>query len=97
MAKQKNAIVNDSEIAKILTKKINSLGKSQIEIAEDIGFLNPNMVTMIKQGRTKVPIAKVKAIANTLEIEPKWLLKRCLKEYQPENWEVIKDIFGIEI
>jgi len=54
------------------------------------------MVTMIKQGHTKVPIAKVKLIANTLGIEPEWLLKRCLKEYQPENWNVIKDIFDIK-
>jgi len=44
---------------------------------------------MIKQGRTKLPLAKVGPMAKALELDPTSLLKLCIKEYQPDTWDAI--------
>ena len=54
--------------------------KSQAEIAEEAGFINPNMVTMIKNGSTKLPIDRVPALAKALECDPALLLRLALEQ-----------------
>ncbi len=94
MSKEKESkIVIESQVARFLSDAINSSSKSQLEIARDVGFPKPNMITMLKQGRTKMPITKVKLMACSLGIDPKVLLRLCFEEYQPDNWAVIEDIF----
>ena len=44
--------------------------KTQAEIAKEAGFINPNMVAMIKQGATKLPIDRVPALAKALDSDP---------------------------
>lgn len=80
---------NSSEVAALVAEQIRIIGKKQMEIAEEAGFDNPNVITMIKQGRTKLPLAKVGSMAKALELDPIFLLKLCIKEYQPETWEAI--------
>lgn len=94
MSKEKESkIVVESEVARFLNDAINQSAKSQLEIAREVGFPKPNMITMVKQGRTKMLITKVKLMADALGIDPKYLLRLCLEEYQPGNWAVIEDIF----
>ena len=81
---------NTSQVALLVTEQIRIVGKKQLEIAEEAGFENPNVITMIKQGRTKLPIGKVGLVAKALEIDPMYLLKLCIEEYQPETWEAIR-------
>lgn len=81
---------NTSEVALLVTEQIRIVGKKQLEIAEEAGFDNPNVITMIKQGRTKLPLGKVGLVAKALEIDPMYLLKLCIEEYQPETWEAIR-------
>lgn len=87
--------VNDSRVARFLTGVINSSPKLQVEIARDIGFEKPNMITMIKQGRTKLPISKVLPVADSLDLDARELLTLCMQEYQPEEWAVIREVFEI--
>ena len=46
-------------VAKFVRRQIQVLGKSQVEIAAYCGFDKPNVITMIKQGKTKLPMTKV--------------------------------------
>lgn len=48
----------DSRMAKYLERRILELKpkKTQTEIAAQAGFVNPNMITMIKQGRSKAAL-----------------------------------------
>ena len=38
-----------------LERLINDSDKSQVKLAEELGYDNQNMITMIKQGKTRVP------------------------------------------
>ena len=72
----------DTRLAKFLETRILELKfkKSQADIAEEAGFVNPNMVTMIKQGATKLPLDRVPALAKALECDPSLLLRLALEQ-----------------
>ena len=67
----------ETRLAKFLKARLLELKhqKTQAEIAEEAGFVNPNMVTMIKKGSTKLPIDRVPALAKALESDPALLLR----------------------
>ena len=72
----------DSRLAKFVETRVLELKfkKSQAEIAEEAGFVNPNMITMIKSGASKLPIDRVPALAKALESDPAWLLRLALEQ-----------------
>lgn len=78
-----------TRVAPFISDRIDYLGIRQKDIARKAGFEKPNMITMIKQGRTKLPLDKVGLVAEALEVEPLILLKMCMQEYYPETWRVI--------
>lgn len=80
---------NTSQVAHFVASRIQITGKLQKDIAREAGFDKPNMITMIKQGRTRLPLDKVGTMALALETEPVSLLQMCLKEYHPETWKAI--------
>jgi len=49
---------------------------------------------MFKQGRTKIPIRKVPALAKALGVEPAIFLRVVLSEYQPELLETLESVLG---
>ncbi len=81
--------MNNKPVAALISERIQTLGKSQIEITKEAGFQNPNIITMFKQGKTKIPLAKVGQIAKALEMDATHLMKLCISEYQPETWEAV--------
>lgn len=81
-------------VAKFLSEQIDLSPKSQREIAEAMGFSNPNIITMFKQGHTKVPLNRVGALAAVLEINSAYLMRMVLEEYMPETWQAVEKALG---
>lgn len=52
---------------------------------------------MFKQGKTKVPVEKVKAIALALDLVPIDFLRLVMTQDHPEAWSVIEDIIGKDV
>ena len=69
-----------SDLAIYLDRRILELRykKNQREIAVEAGFTNPNMLTMLKQGHTKLAMDRVATLAAALETDPKNLLRLTL-------------------
>lgn len=84
-------------VVEYLNAQIALCGKSQVEIASDVGYDKPNLITMIKQGKTKLPINKVEAFAKSLGVDPMNLLRIVMGEYSPDAWKVIESILGNEV
>lgn len=80
--------------AQYLTQQIEKSDKTQTEIASELGFPNPNVITMFKQGRTKIPINRVPDIARVLECDPLHMMRVVMNEYQPETWQVFERLLG---
>jgi hypothetical protein len=87
----------DSRLAKYLEKRVLELRprKSQIEIATEAGFLNPNMVSMLKNGATKLPLDRVPGLAKALECDPRQLFKLALEQVGGDTTaHAVDEIFG---
>ena len=81
-------------VAEHLRKAIALSGKTQREIAHAVGYPKPNIISMMQQGLTKVPIGKIPAFAGALGVDPVHMLRLALAEYHPEVWEVIGTTIG---
>jgi len=87
----------DTKLAAYLTKRILELRprKSQLEIAVDAGFINVNMMSLLKSGKSKVPLDRVPALAKALEVDPRLLFRMAIQQSSYETTsEVIDEIFG---
>jgi hypothetical protein len=85
------SIAKPIRVADYLAQQIRLCGKSQKQIAEEVGYDKANVVTMMKQGLTKIPITRVGAFARALEVDPAHLLRLVLAEYSPETWAAIEE------
>ena len=77
-------------LAQYISAQIDLSCKSQIEIAAESGFAKPNMITMIKQGKTPLPMQRLWALATSLEIDPLDLYIRKMEEDSPDIWNHIE-------
>jgi hypothetical protein len=86
----------ESKIAKFLTRRIDELAsrKNQREIAFEIGYTKPNLISMFKRGEMKVPLDKIPALAASLETDPGYMFRLALEQYWPDLADVIAKIFG---
>ena len=81
-------------VAKFIAQQIDRGGRLQEDIASDCGFMNRNMISMIKNGVTKLPLSKIGVLARALDIDPTYLLRLALQEYMPEAWAVFEEVLG---
>lgn len=82
-------------VTEVLNKYLEASHKTQRQIAEEVGYDKPNIITMFKQGLTKVPIDKVPALAKALGINTAYFLRIVMSEYEPEVWEAIENNSGM--
>jgi hypothetical protein len=76
---------------------IESCGKTRREIAAETGFPKPNIISMLKSGETKLPLAKIGSFARAVNTDPGHLLRLCLRDYYPEVWASISEFFDESI
>lgn len=84
----------EGQTAAFLNKALEFSGKSQKEIAREVGFPKPNVVSMMKTGETKIPLDRIPALARACLVDPVYFLRLALEEYQPEIWQVLVNTLG---
>ena len=83
--------------AQMLERAIEFSGKSQKDIATEVGYTKPNVLSMMKKGITKIPIDKAPALARACGVDEKMFLRHVINEYMPETWKVISDTLETEM
>ena len=86
-------------VAQYFTEQVDLCGKSQVDIAKEMGFDRPNVISNIKNGNTKMPLARIGLAAESLGVDSLFLLKMVVAEYFPADeklkgvtfWNVIDD------
>jgi len=78
-------------IADFIADRLAETDKTQREIAAECGFETPNIITMFKNGSTKVPLNRIGALAKALDADPAHMLRLAMQEYMPNTWESIED------
>lgn len=86
----------DTRMAKFLDKRIGQLPKTQRELAQDMGYTRPNILSMMKSGEAKVPLDRVPAMAKALDADVAHFFRMALEQHfrGTEVTKVINDIFG---
>jgi transcriptional regulator with XRE-family HTH domain len=88
----------DMPIAQYISAQVdvqNSMGKNQRQIAQEIGYDKPNMISMFKRGEAKIPLGKIPALAKALNVDAAFMFRLAMEQYWPELKETITEIFGI--
>ena len=82
-----------SDLAIYLDRRILELRhkKTQRDIAAAAGFTNPNMLSMLKNGDTKLAVDRVATLAAALETDPKYLLRLALAQQGNETMARVYD------
>lgn len=87
----------DTRLAKYIEKRTLELRphKQQTEIAAEAGFSNPNMISMLKSGATKLALDRVPALARALDCDPKLLFRLALEQDGHATTALaVQEIFG---
>lgn len=86
--------MSKSNVAAYLANQLEVCGKSQKEVASDAGYERPNIMTMFKQGATRIPVDKAPAIAKAIGVDPAFFIRMVLAEYHPEMLKAIEETMG---
>jgi transcriptional regulator with XRE-family HTH domain len=97
MLMQNDKSMKKFTVAEFITGRIAVSRLTQKELAERLGYPKPNIITMFKQGLTKVPVERVPKLAELLECDPLMLLQMAMNEYKPGEFQAILEICGLPI
>lgn len=86
---------HNEKVHDFIRRKLDACSKSQVQIANEVGFLKPNVLSMIKAGRTPVPLSRITALANAIDVDPKVLFTMCLMEYKPGLYKTFQEIYEL--
>lgn len=87
-----------SRIAKFVDERLYELRgvRNQREIADIAGYANQNMITMIKQGHTKVAIDRVAGLAKALDADLGKLMRMALEQsFTPDAIRDLEMALGV--
>lgn len=88
----------DSAAANYLARQIDALrttsGISQREIANAMGYKQPNIMSMFKSGETKIPIDKIAIMAKVLKVDPANFGRMVIMQHWPTLAAQFEQIFG---
>jgi len=90
----------DTRLAKYIERRVLELKpkKSQLQIANEAGYPNPNMITMIKNGSNKLALDRVPSMARALECDSAYLMRLTLEQQEGETAaQAIVEIFGTPV
>lgn len=76
-------VIEKTRIAKLISDRIEELKgvKTQKDIADIVGYKNQNMITMLKQGDSKVALDRVGDLAKALEVDPALMMRLAMEQF----------------
>lgn len=80
---------------RLIDRLVNESPKSQREIASDMGFERQNIITMLKQGTTRMPLDRVERFALSMDRDPAELVRLWMEEYAPDHLKVLDKNIGM--
>ena len=78
-------------VADFIADRLADCDKTQREVAAECGFETPNIITMFKNGSTRVPLNRIGPLAKAIGADPAHLLRLVMAEYLPDTWEAIEE------
>ena len=83
-------------LQEFLAYHIDRSALTQREIANACGYLRPNIVSMIKQGETRLPLERLGAMADVLGVSARTLFDLWMKTHYAETWRVLEKQMSVQ-
>lgn len=81
---------NHIEVAAYIHHATANSGKTNQQIADETGFPQGNFISMLRHGRSQLPLTRVHALAKSMGTDPAVLFEGCLAAYHPELHRAFK-------
>lgn len=85
-------LTHRTTVADFIADRLAESDKTQREIAVECGFEKPNIITMFKNGSTKIPLNRIGPLAKAIGADPAHLLRLVMQQYFPDTWSAVEDI-----
>ena len=82
-------------VAALVTELLAASGKTQRQVAAEVGLESPSLIKMLKDGTAKLPVNLVASLAKALNADPAHLLRVTMLEYMPDVWAAVTQNLGI--
>ena len=77
-------------VAQLIRQSMAQSEKSPSQIADEAGLSSPDLLQLVGEGRAKLPVQHVQAVAGALGIDPVHLMRIVVTEYLPGVWESVE-------
>lgn len=78
----------------ILKMRMDDLEMTNLALQKALGYSNPNVIAMMKNGSMRVPEEKAFEVARILEVEPILFLRMVIEENKPTLWDAIMAVMS---
>jgi len=85
-----------SKVADYIAAAIEKSSKTQLEISAEAGFPRSSVLSMIKQGQTKMPMARIPQMAKALDVDAVEFFRLAMSEYMPELQRIADEMYARE-
>lgn len=92
-----NKVVETRPFHEVISALIDACPKRQNQIAEEMGMIKANNITMFKTGLTRVPIRRLPALAKSIGADATYLVRLWFQQYDPEALEVIETFHSFPV
>lgn len=86
--------VQEVYVAEFIDGLLNNRGLTDVEVARQLGYENPKVVRLMREGQVKIPLEKVPALADMVDVARDVLMNICLQEYMPGFVELFLRCYG---
>ncbi|WP_240989633.1 helix-turn-helix domain-containing protein [Salipiger mangrovisoli] len=81
--------MTETTTARLIADAIDGCGKTQRQIADEMGYERPNVISMMRIGEMRIPIERIPAFAKATGIAVELLTRTAMAEYMPEAWKAL--------
>ncbi|WP_027478664.1 hypothetical protein [Curvibacter gracilis] len=81
---------HSATVAQLIRERVAESSKSPSQIANEADLSSPNLLQLVGEGRAKLPVQHVQAVATALGVDPAYLVRLVVTEYLPGVWEVVE-------
>ena len=91
-----NKIIRDgSGLRVFINQAIERVDKTHDQIAAEVGIKSSNMISMIRNGKSKLSLSKVASMAKCLEVDTKELFELTMLQHDKgEMLQLTRDLYG---
>ena len=90
-------MAGQNSVADFIANRQSMLDMTNQEVADLVGYPNGNVMSMIKKGRTKLPLERVPAMAEALAVDKAKLMRMVMREYMPDTLKAIETCLGATV